>query len=107
MEEYQIALSPEFGIRPDDFVAAWNEEAEVRANGEARLDETNSKGYIEPVTTTIVIAIATGIAANAIYDLIKKILAKKGMYTTHTHFEEPSMPDGTHVVIVDKDEKQQ
>jgi hypothetical protein len=107
MEEYQIALSPEFGIRPADFVAAWNEEVEAHDNGEARLDEATSKGYIEPVTTTIVIAIATGIAANAIYDLIKKILAKKGMHTTHTHFEELSMPDGTHLVIVDKDEKQQ
>lgn len=105
MEEYQIALSPEFGISPADFVASWNEEAEVRANGEARLAEATSKGYIEPITTTIVIGVVTGIAANAIYDLVKKILAKKGLHTTHTHFEELNMPDGTHLVIVDRDDE--
>jgi len=106
MEEYQIAFSPELSIDPADFVAAWNEEAEAIANGKARLDEATSKGYIEPVTTTIVIGIATGIAANAIYDLIKKILAKRGTHTTHTHFEELSMPDGTHLLIVDRDDTQ-
>ncbi len=85
MEEYQIAFSPEIGIDAADFVVAWNEESEARTNGEARLDEDTS---------------------NAIYDLIKKVFAKKGMLTTHTHFEELNMPDETHLLIVDRDDKQ-
>ena len=32
MEEYQIALSPELGMNPADFVAAWNEEAEAHTH---------------------------------------------------------------------------
>jgi hypothetical protein len=104
MVAYHIALSPACGISPDDFAAFWNEEAEVRATGEARLAEAISKGYFEPITTSIVIGVVTGIAANAIYDLIKQIESNKGMQMTHTHFEELSMPDGTHLVIVDEDE---
>jgi hypothetical protein len=104
MEAYQIALSPELGLSPADFVAAWNEEAESRAHGQAHLAEATSKGYFEPITTTIVIGVVTGIAANALYDLIKKVLVNKDVHTTHTHFEELKKPDGTHLVIVDRDE---
>jgi hypothetical protein len=105
MEEYQIVFSPELGMNPTDFVTAWNEETETHINGEARLAEASSKGYFEPVTTTILIGVVTGIAANALYDLIKKVLAKKGLYQTRTHFAELNKPDGTRLVIVDIDEK--
>ncbi len=46
MEEYHIALSPAFGIRPTDFVASWNEEAEVRANGELVLLRTPARAAL-------------------------------------------------------------
>jgi len=107
MEEYQIVFSPELGMNLKDFVTAWNEETETHLNGEARLAETTSKGYFEPVTTTIVIGVVTGIAANALYDLIKKVLAKKGVRHIQTHFEELNKPDGTRLVIVDINENNQ
>ena len=104
MENYQIALSPDLGLSPADFVAAWNEEAEARTNGEARLTEATSKGYFDPLTTAIVIGVVTGIAGNTIYDLIKKVLVKKGVHNKHTHIEEMKKPDGTRLLIVDIDE---
>jgi hypothetical protein len=105
MEAYQIALSPALGMSPADFVAAWNEQAEAYTNGTARLAETTSKGYLDPFTMTIVINIVTGIAASAIYDLVKKVVANQDAHHTHTHVEELNQPDGTRVLIVDIDEQ--
>ena len=104
MEDYQIALSPDLGLASADFVTAWNEEAETRTNGEARLAPTPSKGYLDPLTGTIVIGVVTGVAGNGIYDLIKRVLSKKGV-RKHTHLEDLKKPDGTHLLIVDIDEK--
>src|SRR6266699_6927594 len=105
MEEYQIALSPALSISPPDFVAAWNKQIEASTNGTAHLTETTSKGYLDPFTTTIVSNIVTGISASAIYDLVKKVVAKQDAHHTHTHVEEMKQPDGTHVLIVDIDEQ--
>ena len=41
-QTYQIVLSPDFGISPEEFARAWNEMSQARAIAEARLVE--SKG---------------------------------------------------------------
>jgi hypothetical protein len=45
MENYQIALSPDLGLSPADFVTAWNEEAEARNLAEAHLVPSTSEHY--------------------------------------------------------------
>ena len=41
--DYEIVLSPDLGISPADFAAAWNETAEARSIGEARV--AAAKGF--------------------------------------------------------------
>src|SRR5712692_4513939 len=104
MEEYQIALTPDLGLRPADFVNAWNEGAETRTNGEAQLASATSREYDAGLVGEIVLSLTTGIVGNALYELIKGVLMKKGVQK-HIHIEERKKPDGTRLLLVDIDEK--
>ena len=103
MEEYQIALSPDLGLKPADFIVAWNEEAAAHANGEASLALSAGKHYDAALMSEIVLSLTTGIVGNALYDLIKQVLVKKGVHK-HTHIAEMKKPDGTRLLIIDIDE---
>src|SRR5579863_4935058 len=106
MEKYHIALSPDLGLSPADFVAAWNEDAAARTNGETQLAESISKDYLDPtLVNEIVLSLTTGIVGNALYDLIKAVLLKKGIHKKHTHIHETKKPDGTRLLVVDIDEE--
>ena len=109
--QYQIALSPDLGISPDDFAAAWNESAE--AHNAATINLTRAKGasYLDPVTTAIIIStvstIGLGVVTNAIYDVLKAALIKKGKPETthkHTKITQLELPDGTRLITVDEEE---
>ncbi len=84
MDEYQIALSPDLGLSSADFITVWNEDTETYAIAEARLAPSSSTQYDPTLVAAILLSIGTGIAGNALYDLIKQILVKKGIHT-HTH----------------------
>jgi hypothetical protein len=84
MDEYQIALSPDLGLSPADFIAVWNEDTETHAITEARLAPSSSTHYDPTLIAAILLSIGTGIAGNTLYDLIKRVLVKKGIHT-HTH----------------------
>ena len=104
MEDYQIALSPDLGLNPADFIVAWNEETATRTNGQAHLAPATGKHYDAALMSEIVLSLTTGIVGNALYDLIKQVLVKKGVHK-HTHIAEMKKPDGTRLLIVDIDEQ--
>jgi hypothetical protein len=99
--DYQIALSPELGLNPDDFVAAWNDEAECRAVAEARLDEPDSAQYDPLLTGAMAVlgSVAVGLATNALYDLIKGVLTKRGI-SRRTEILQMEQPDGTCLLVI-------
>ena len=109
--DYQIALSPDLEITPEEFATVWNESAENRAITEARLSQAKGVQY-EPITLTLILfTVGTGVAVNVLSDLIKdtvqRIRDKKGAQKQtrkHTHIEEINKPDGTHMMVVDIDE---
>jgi hypothetical protein len=109
--DYQIALSPDLEITPEEFAAAWNENAKNRAITEARLSQAKGSSF-EPITLTLVLfTVGTGVAVNVLSDLIKdtlqRIRDKKGAQKQthkHTHIEEINKSDGTHMMVVDIDE---
>jgi len=101
--DYQIVLHPDLGLSPSDFICAWNEEEETSTKGEAYLASSESKTFDPALMEAIVLSITTGIVSSALYDLIKRVLAKKGV--KHTHIEEIKRPDGTHWLRVDIEEK--
>src|SRR5437588_593424 len=80
--DYQIALSPDLEITPEEFAAAWNEAAAKRAISEARLAQAKGVQY-EPITLTLILfTVGTGVAVNVLSDLIKdtvqRLRDKKG-----------------------------
>lgn len=83
----QIALDPELGVSPEDFVTAWNNSVEASQEGKAELDKPQT--FDAGITAVIIIlltAYGTGFAkkagelsASALADQIKNILAKNGV----------------------------
>ena len=103
-EYYQIALSPDLGISPDDFLEAWNEDAETRNLSEAYPMSSAGKSFDPTLIAGIMISVGSGVASNVVYDLVKKVLDKKGV-SKHTHIEQMKKSDGTSLLVVDIDEK--
>lgn len=101
--EYQIALSPELGVSPADFVAAWNETAACRAVATAGLAESTSRHYdpslVAAAALTVLRDVSLGVAGNALYDLIKQTLAGRGV-RRETAIIQVERPDGTRLLIV-------
>ncbi len=54
----------------------------------------------------MLLGVTTGVAGNALYDLIKKVLVKQGV-RKHTHIEEMKKPDGTRLLVIDVEEKRE
>lgn len=109
-QTYQIVLSPDFGIPPEEFARAWNETAQARAIAEARLVESKGTQFDPTLVAGILIGVATNVASSALYDLIKEVIRRlqdrqSTHPRTHTHIEELNKPDGTRLVVVDIDEK--
>ena len=102
--DYNIALSPELDINADDFVQAWNDDTEARKEASASLASSAGAQYDPTLITDVLLGVTTGMAGNALYELIKKVLVKQGV-RKHTHIEEMKKPDGSRLLVIDIDEK--
>jgi hypothetical protein len=102
--DYEVVLSPALEISPDEFAAAWNELAESRDIGEARVVKTRGAQFDVSLIATILISIGTGAASNLISELIMKVLEKRGSNGKRTHIERVKKPDGTETFMADIDE---
>lgn len=113
MEDYQILLSPDLELTPEEFTAVWNATPESRAISEARLSSAKGTSF-EPITiATILITIGTGVAIDVLSELIKSLIQdirekrkqKQQSSDTSSHqkvlIEQFDKPDGTHHLLVD------
>lgn len=101
METIQIALSPDLGVSPADFVGVWNDTSTCRDISEAQL-VTSSSTQFDPLLTAglaVLGSVATGLATNALYDLIKHALVQKGVQKP-TEITEIKQPDGSRLLVV-------
>jgi hypothetical protein len=82
MDEYNIALSPDLGITPEEFANAWNETDVARTIAEARLSQAKGIQFLDPMMVTVLISVSTGVASNLLTDIIEGIIqqlrSKKG-----------------------------
>ena len=104
--DYHIALSPDLGLSPSDFVTTWNELESSRQVAHARLSSSKSAQY-DPFllgTLALLSTVAVGVGTNALYDLIKQVFVKHGVHK-RLHIEEINKPDGTHTIVVDIEEE--
>jgi hypothetical protein len=88
--DYQIAISPELDISPEEFVSAWNDNQESLRAARAELADDPSKRFaIDPATlegyaiflagvgSTILTDVLKDLIKNQITELIEKKLGKK------------------------------
>jgi hypothetical protein len=102
--DYHIALSPELDIHPTDFVKAWNDDTEAHNEASASFAPSAGTQYDPTLIADVLLGVTTGIASNALYELIKKVLVKQGV-RKHTHIEEMKKSDGSRLLVIDIKEK--
>src|SRR5260221_7430941 len=75
-QTYQITLSPDLDITPEDLAIAWNETPEARAIAEANLIEAEGKQFDAALFTGILISVGTGVASTLLTGLIKVVIQR-------------------------------
>ena len=81
--DYQVALTPDLGLSPADFVAVWNITTECRDAAEAHLVSqtqhrtSNASSYSERVA--LIRRADIDITPHIIENLIKEVLKREGM----------------------------
>lgn len=103
--DYEVVLSRDLDITPEEFARAWNELAEARARGEARTTAARGTTFDPTLVVTVILSVTTGVASNVISDLIMKVLEKRGSRGKHTHIEHVKQSDGTERFVADIDEE--
>jgi hypothetical protein len=100
--DYKIVLSPELALEPADFVAAWNDTPTCRAVAEASL-ATWTVAQFDPTLLSqagvVLSGVALGVVSDAVYDLIKRVLARQGVRKC-TEILELEQPDGSRLLVV-------
>lgn len=104
--EYQLVFSPRLSITPGDFVSEWNNEITAQTVAQAHLAPAANRAYNDPLLDAAWLVASTlgmGIATNALYDLLKKVLAKKEP-KKHIKITKLDQPDGTHLLIFEEEQ---
>jgi hypothetical protein len=100
--DYQIALAPDLGLSARAFSEAWNDTPECRAAAQARLAGPTAEQYNPDLiagAVAVLGSVAVGLATNALYDLIKAALLKRGV-RKRTEMIQLDQPDGTRLIVV-------
>lgn len=107
--DHQIALSPDLDISPTDFAAAWKASEHARTLAAVSLAPSTNKSYLDSATMEVIITAAStiglGVLTNAIYDVLKAALIKKGKPHTHITITDFTLPDGTRLFNAEIDEE--
>ena len=110
-QNYEVLLSPELAITPQEFAQAWNETPETRTLATAHLSEPKGATFIDPLLVGALLSIPATVASSALYDLIKDIIHRlqqkkgtQGHEHKHIHIEQTKKPDGTQIIVVDIEE---
>ncbi len=93
-----LALPPELGISPEEFAQIWNDTAECRNAGEARVEDASASTF-DPVVAGLLIGLALNVVSSAVYDLIKKAVAKKGVQK-RIDVRQIEQPYGKNLIVV-------
>lgn len=102
MDSLTIAFAPELATDAAGFVDDWNRTPDCRNIAQAEVG-TAAAATFDPGALVDAVAlltsVATGIAANMIYDRIKQVMAKR-RGPAPVEIIELQQPDGTRLLIV-------
>ncbi|GAB2934576.1 hypothetical protein GCM10027280_23030 [Micromonospora polyrhachis] len=96
-----VAVDDEFGVTASEFAHQWNMSADHASVAVAR-PHTGRPGRFDPgalIDGTLVVlgSLATGVAGNALYDLIKRLLSRQAR-GREVYYRRTERPDGSSVV---------
>lgn len=76
--EIFISLSSDLKIKSDALMSAWNSDDDCRSLSFARVPSSEIDQFeLDPaMINSILISVASGIASNIIYDLLKRLISK-------------------------------
>lgn len=100
--DYRIALDPELGLSSSEFIEAWNESPACTAMASASVEKeaaVNLDPGLMHAALVGLAGVATGVATNAIYDLIKQLLIDQDVKKS-IEVVDVEQPDGGRLVIV-------
>ena len=98
--EYKVALDPSLDLKTEEFVERWNSSEEHHKVAKAHLEEGKGE-LLDPTGTTLAIlgGVAIGVMTNALYDLIKKLVAKEESTVSYKLIKQS---DGTNLIVITK-----
>ena len=110
--DYQLALSPDLDITPEEFARAWNNSAETSNSATALFTDAKAAKFLDPsLLYAAMLSVPANVASAALYDLIKGVIERlrqqKGQPPAphqHIHIERTRKPDGTEILVVDIEE---
>ncbi|MBI3941597.1 MAG: hypothetical protein HY326_01170, partial [Chloroflexi bacterium] len=102
--DYLVVLDPELDLTPNDFVLAWNEAPASGAVADAHLTEVKGAPSVDPyliagATVAVLGSVASDIAQDTLFDLIKRTLAKLEIHRS-IEITPTVLPDGGPVFLV-------
>jgi hypothetical protein len=102
--EYQIAISPELQINPEEFVSAWNDEPELRQKAVATLAQPKAAGYpLDPELIKQGLIFLAGFAGSIVADAVKDMIKQKIKALIEKKFGKQQQPaPAFEVVLVDQ-----
>src|SRR5690242_15313949 len=106
MTTTQIVLDPALHISPQAFAAAWNADQDHHAIAEASLQPLPGRQFdpsLAEAAIVVLTGLASGVAGNALYDLIKELLLHQGV-TKRTQITTLEQPDGTKLTVITAEE---
>ena len=102
MENIQIVIPRSFNIDQEEFITAWNANAELAKIGVIRQPERQRqpKFSFEAIVIEIMVGIGVSVSSNLIYDALKKVLTKQQFKLTKQEDK-----DRNQVYIVENDDE--
>ena len=105
--EYQIALSPDLDITPEEFASAWNHDPDAHDH-EPTFSSEKSSQFIDPILVAALLSVPASVASSTLYDLLKSVVTRlhkeKGQTPVtqrHVHIEQTTKSDGTKILVID------
>ncbi len=106
--EYQIALSPDLDITPEEFASAWNDDPDAHDHATAHFSSEKSSQFIDPILVAALLSVPASVASSTLYDLLKSVVTRlhkeKGQTPVtqrHVHIEQTTKSDGTKILVID------
>lgn len=103
--DYEVAFAGELDVDPEAFAKVWNDNEECRRHATAEAHTPKTRSF-DPTLGDIALLlrnVGTGLAAAALYDLIKLALSEQGVRTT-TRIKKVERPEES-ILVVEKEEE--